>query len=133
MDSIIQFQQAHSDRLSREDRDSLQRSVSDLRMRYDRLFDQSESRVEHLSSGLEYLKKFDKEIANIEHWLSRTHDTIEGLYRDAGKDINVLNKQSNQVQSLMTDINSHRDQLNGISSEGQSFLNHGKVSSIADI
>ena len=126
-ESALQFLQRQGDRLGREERDSLQQSASELRMRYERLAEQANSRVAQLGDASEYLRGFDRDVASFEHWMQDRLKTVEGFTRDAGRDINVLKKQSGQLQSVSADIQAHRDELDRINLSGQGFLNNAKT------
>ena len=123
----MQFLKKQGDKLTRENAARLQDYVSELRMRYERLNNEGDSRVQQLASALDYLRNFDKDVVTFEHWLNKTKDTVEGFGRDAGRDINVLKKQSSQLQSLNAEIRSNKDQLNKTNLTGQGFLNNAKV------
>lgn len=126
-ENVLQFLKSQGERLSREERDNLQQSISELRMRYERLVEHSNSRVTQLGEAFDYLRGFDRDVAGFEHWVKERMMTVEGFRRDAGRDINVLKKQSGQLQQLNADIQSHRDDLNKINVSGQGFLNNAKV------
>ena len=127
IETAVQFHRQFADRLSRDNATRLQNDTALLRSRYERIVNNANSRVQHLSGALEYLRNFDRDIVAFEHWMHRAADTVAGFTQDAGRDINILKKQADQLKTVNGEILTRRDELNKINLVGQEFINNAKV------
>ncbi len=59
--------------------------------------------------------------------MHRTADTVSGFSQDAGREIGVLKKQADQLETVNGEIAARKDEMNKINLVGQEFINNAKV------
>ena len=127
VEAAVQFHRKFADRLSRENATHLQNDTANLRTRYERIVNNTNNRVQHLAKALDHLRNFDRDIVAFEHWMHRTADTVSGFTKDAGREIGVLKKQADQLETVNSEIAGRKDENNKLNLVGQEFINNAKV------
>ncbi|XP_054990229.1 dystonin isoform X6 [Sorex araneus] len=111
--------------LSPEEKDKLQRNMTELKAHYETALATSEKRMKLTHSLQEELEKFDADCSEFEHWLQQAEQELENLEAGAD-DFQGLMAKLKRQKSFSEDVISHKGDLRYITISGSRVLEAAK-------
>lgn len=117
--------------LTPEEKEKLQKSIQELKGRYDASLTQAEQQMKQVQSIQEELKKFQNDINEFDGWLDQAEHEVKDLGAPGGCVDELVAKVQRQ-RSFSEDVISHKGDLRFITMSGQKVLDVATACGLAD-
>ncbi|XP_033123620.1 microtubule-actin cross-linking factor 1-like [Anneissia japonica] len=117
----------YGDKISHEDVSQLRSDNDNLMQRYEVIGSQSLTRLNHLTAGLDDLQRYQEEFDDFLEWLKTTEDFLEKLQRGMGRDLQNLQRQLQDMDSLMEQISDRKGDLKFLKRASQRYFDIAKT------
>lgn len=117
--------------LTPEEKEKLQKSIQELKGRYDASLTQAEQQMKQVQSIQEELKKFQSDVEEFEGWLDQAEHEMDNLGAPGGSLDDLIGKVLRQ-KSFSEDVISHKGDLRFITMSGQKVLDVATACGLGD-
>lgn len=117
--------------LTPEEKEKLQKSILELKGRYDTSLTQAEQQMKQVHSIQEELKKFQSDVEEFDGWLDQAEREMETLGAPEGS-LDDLTAKVLRQKSFSEDVISHKGDLRFITMSGQKVLDVATACGLVD-